>query len=166
MAKNPAAAQPDRVREEDYIPMDNSEQSLAVPNMEGYVLFWPLDRPGRIGRLLRLGWEFVSPDEISAQNFKTISGNVNESGSTDMGTRISVHGTEGEGGQSIRHYLMKLKQEVWIEKYEQPREAQSDRIAAAIKGRRFGIEREQGNDASMRYAPRVGSRQTLFDKKR
>lgn len=163
---NPSSAAATAVRDEDFINMSASERMLEVPPIEGYVLYWFADRPGRIGRKLAEGWEFVEQDEIRVPNFKTIAGTVAESGSTDLGTRVSVHGYEGDNGQSVRLYLLKIKRELWTKRVDDPREARSEQIASAMKGRRIGLEREQGEDAQRRYIPRVTGRTTLFDKKR
>lgn len=163
---NPSSDAAKSVRDDDFMPMSGSERMLEVPPIEGYVLYWFADRPGRIGRKLAEGWEFVSPDEVRVPNFKTISGTVAESGSTDLGTRISVHGYEGDNGQSVRLYLLKIKRELWARRVDEPREMRSEQIAAAMKGRRIGLEHEAAGDAARRYAPQVSGRTTLFDKKR
>ncbi|MHB8413926.1 MAG: hypothetical protein ACYDB1_00830 [Acidiferrobacteraceae bacterium] len=165
MARNPSVEAPERSVASDYLPMGGPTRQLELPEIEGYVTYWFADRPGRIDWALTRGWEFVSKDEVDIGNFRTIGGSVEDSGSTDLGSRISVHGYEGSDGKSVRLYAMKVKHELWS-KLESYREEQSERIAAAVKGHRIGVERETQGDASKRYSPRVGGKTTLFDKKR
>jgi len=113
--------------------------------------------------MLRQGWEFVSPDEVDIPNFKTIAGDVAESGNQDLGSRISVYGYTDVGGRVVNQYLMKVKKELW-DQLEESREQQSDRILSALQGSRVGAEQERGDDAQRRYQPKQGN--TIFQKKR
>lgn len=160
---NPSVEAPTAARAEEFIPMDGMERQLASPEMPGYVTYWPMDRPGRIVRLLRQGWTFVTKSEIDFQTFKTIAGDVTRDGSQDLGDRICVYGGTDPRGVAINQYLMKIPVELW-KRYEQAREMQSDRVVSALKKRSIGSEREVGEDAQHRYGPRTGN--TLFDKKR
>jgi len=165
MAHNPSVESPKRAHEDEFLPMGGSVRQLELPEIEGYVTYWFIDRPGRINWALTRGWEFVSKDEVDMSNFRTIGGSVEDSGSTDLGDHLSVHGYEGANGHSVRQYAMKVKKELWA-KLEEYREAQSERIAASVKGHRIGSERESQGDAAKRYSPSIRGKTTLFDKKR
>ena len=160
---NPTVDQPKAAASADLIPMGMSELQLAVPEIPGYVLYWPCDRPGRIPRMLRQGWEFVEHSEVDVPNFKTISGNVSDSGNADLGDRVCVFGYTDVGGRAVMQYLMKIKRERW-EELDEWREQQSDRVVGALKGSRIGVENEAAGDAAHRYQPKT--RNTIFDKKR
>lgn len=160
---NPTVEQPKTVKTADYIPMGQSELQLAVPEIPGYVLYWPCDRPGRIPRMLRQGWEFVLHSEVDIPNFKTVAGDVAASGNADLGERISVYGYTDAGGRAVNQYLMKIKKERWQE-LEDWREQQSDRVVQSLRSSQIGVEREAEGDAARRYIPK--QRNTIFDKKR
>ena len=158
---NPANQLAIGVTDETRVPMGTPQQQLAVPEIEGYVCHWFADRPGRIPRAARGGFEFVSPDEIKLNSF-TLAGNVEESGNTDLGNRVSILGGTDEGGRGMRLYLMKIKRE-WWERDAALREETSERIADTLRRGRTGAERETGGDAAMRYSRK--SNDNLFTRK-
>ena len=144
---NPANS---RVTEDNRIPMSLPQLMLQVPEIEGYVMHWFADRPGRISRALAAGYEFVQPDEVKINNFG-LAADLMESGNTDLGTRVSVHGGRGENGGSERLYLMKVRQE-WYDKDMTLREEASDKVVQALRQGLTGAEREKLGDAAKRYA--------------
>lgn len=160
---NPANEQLSKVTEESRIPMGMPQLMLEVPEIEGYVLHWFADRPGRIPKALRGGYEFVAPDEVML-NSTTLAGDVGVSGNTDLGSRVSVHAGTDEGGKGIRLYLMKLKHE-WWEKDAALREEVSERIAETMRGGRTGAEKESAMDAGLRYQ-RMAQKDNIFTRKK
>ena len=157
---NPANIQSLSVTDETRIPMSLPQLMLQVPDIEGYVLFWFADRPGRISRAVAAGYEFVQPEEVRINNFGLAS-DLTQTGNTDMGTRVSVHGGVSEQGGAERLYLMKIRQE-WYDKDMQLREEASDRQVQALRSGLTGSEREKMVDASKRYAKNTDN---LFTKK-
>lgn len=148
---NPANPQLQRVTAETRIPMGGPEQQLAVPDIEGYVLHWFLDSPGRIPRALAAGWEFVEHGELKLNN-RSLTSDPGGDGNSDMGTRVSVYGAPGErGGETRRLYLMKIKKE-WYEADMQARQKETDAVVDALKRGRVGIAEEVENDGSHRYS--------------
>jgi hypothetical protein len=118
---NPAnEGAPRRDRELNFDP----ERKLYIPEdvVPGYILYFFRGEPGRIAGAQRRGWEWVKQEEIDGYlpAFRVGSDFGKDSGSTDMGDRVSVPAQEGVGpsGQYLRLYLMKLKKEFWDEDME------------------------------------------------
>lgn len=146
---SPASPAPLRVESATRIPMTLPTLKLSVPDIPGYVLQWHIDHGGQIQRAQRAGWEFVEPSEIEVMNTGLGSDQALH-GSTDLGTRVSLHGSAGENGQSERLYLMKQKQQWW----DEDRKILADRnesVAAAIRGGSIGSEKDEASDRSTRY---------------
>lgn len=158
---NPANEAATRVTEESRVPMGLPQLQLEVPEIEGYVMHWFADRPGRVPRALRGGYEFVAPDEVQLNN-STLAGDTTVSGNTDLGSRVSVHAGTDERGNGIRLYLMKIKRE-WWEKDATLREETSERIADSLRGGRTGGEKDSAQDASLRYVKRT---ENIFTRKK
>lgn len=157
---NPANPKIRRVTDETRVPMSIPQLMLAVPEIEGYVMHWFADRPGRIGRALNGGYEFVSPDEVELANFG-LAEDILNSGNTDMGTRVSVFGGRNEQGGAERLYLMKIKKE-WYDKDMELREQNSDRVVQALRQGLTGADKEKMTDAAQRYAKNTDN---IFTKK-
>lgn len=148
--ENPANERRTTVDEDSRIPMSLPQLMLQVPEIEGYVMHWFADRPGRIPRAIQAGYEFVQPDEVKINNFGLAS-DLMQSGNTDLGTRVSVHGGTAENGGAERLYLMKVKKE-WYDKDMELREQNSDRVVDTLRQGLTGADRERMTDASKRYA--------------
>ena len=118
---------------------------MEVPEIPGYHLHWMMGNPGRIAQALRAGYTFVEADETTVVN-ADIAGGAFQSGSTDMGSRVSVLAAKeaGEDGKEQRLYLMKIPLEHW-EEDQKALESRSEQIAATIRG---GGELSQNNFGS------------------
>lgn len=158
---NPANEKEPRVTDATRVPMSLPNLMLQVPEIEGYVMHWFADRPGRIGRALQAGYVFVAPDEVQLNNFDLAS-DLNETGSTDLGTRVSVHGGIGELGRPERLYLMKIKRE-WYDKDMALREEATDKVVKALRHGTTGADRESLVNATKRYARNTDN---IFTKRR
>ena len=150
MEKANPSTDPLIITEDNRIPMSLPQLMLEVPEITGYVMHWFADRPGRISRALQAGYEFVDPDEVRINNFG-VAADLSQGGSSDLGTRISVHGGVAENGSSERLYLMKIKKE-WYDKDMALREEASDRTVSSLKQGTLGADREIMANASKRYA--------------
>lgn len=159
--ENPATERATRVTDENRVPMSLPHMMLQVPEIPGYEMHWFADRPGRISRALAAGYEYVDPAEVILNNFGLAS-DLTQTGNSDMGTRVSVHGGVSEQGGAERLYLMKIKKE-WYDKDMQVREEAADRQVQALKQGSTGSEREKMTDAAKRYAKNTDN---LFTKKR
>ena len=160
MSDNPANERSTSVNEDNRISMSLPQMMLEVPAIEGYVMHWFADRPGRISRAAAAGYEFVKPDEVRINNFG-LAADVLDSGNSDLGTRVSVHGGVGESGASERLYLMKVKKE-WYDKDMELREQHSDRVVKSLRQGQTGAEKDAMTDAAKRYAKNTDN---LFTKK-
>lgn len=143
---------------EGYIPMSAPVQRLQVPEIPGFKLHWFRGEPGRIARAQRAGYQFVHDDEVRVNNFD-LGGSKDNSGNTDLGTRVSIEAGEDDG----RLYLMKVPQELYD--YAQKllgREV--DSVVEALTSGRVGSENdEQDSDTANRY---VQQKRTKLFKKR
>ena len=111
---NPANEKQVSVIPENYIPMSAPVQRLQVPEKEGWVRYWFRGDYNRLARAQQAGYRFVQPDEVRVNNLD-VAGNPNESGNTDLGSRVSiVTGDEmGPDGQPNRLYLMEIPKELY-----------------------------------------------------
>ena len=156
---NPSNEAATRVTEENRIPMSLPHLKLSVPEIEGYVLHWFADRPGRISRARAAGYQFVGMEEVRLNNFGLAS-DLEQTGNTDLGTRVSVHGGEGERGGAERLYLMKIKTE-WYDKDMALREQAADKVVRTLRDGLTGAEKDAQKDAAQRY---VKNTDNLFTK--
>ena len=143
---------------EGYIPMSAPVQRLQVPEMPGFKLHWFRGEPGRIARAQRAGYKFVDETEVRVNNFD-LGGSKDNSGNTDLGTRVSIEAGEDDG----RLYLMKVPQELYD--YAQKllgREV--DSVVDALTSGKVGSENdEEASDTANRY---VQKKRTKLFKKR
>jgi hypothetical protein len=132
--ENPANTLETSKIERTRIPMSLPIQKLAVPPIPGYHLHWMRGDAARVQQALRAGYEFVNQDEVDVTN-TNLADNAETSGSTDMGSRVSiVAGSEIDaGGQPERLFLMKLRQEYW-EEDQAVLENRNEEVAAALRG--------------------------------
>ena len=141
-----------------YIPMSAPVQRLQVPEMPGWKLHWFRGEPGRIARAQRAGYRFVEENEVRVNNFD-LGGSKDNSGNTDLGTRVSIEAGEDDG----RLYLMKVPQELYD--YAQKllgREV--DSVVEALTSGKVGSENdEEDSDTANRYVQR--KRTKLFKKR-
>lgn len=162
---NPANAPQKRITEANRIPMTLPQTRLAVPEIPGHYLYWFLGQ--NVPRAQRAGYEFVDEGEVELNN-SGIGDDTSRSGSTDLGSRVSV----GAGGlidgttEPQRLYLMKIRQE-WRDKDVQALEAVNEQIAAALRGGHTppgatGAPGETSQDKLQRY---LKAGQDLFIKK-
>ena len=134
-------------------PMSGGQLRLQVPEREGYHRHWIRGTAERIQRAQQAGYTFVDRNDVNINNFD-IAGDQEDSGNTDLGTRVSVASGDMDDrtGQPINLFLMECP----IEFYEASRaadEAKVDQIAAALSGQNFGHgdSGETLEDKSNRY---------------
>jgi hypothetical protein len=142
------------VAERTRIPMSVPVAKLAVPEIPGYHLHWFNGTPERLMRAQTGGYEFVDMLEVQL-NQRTLGSDTAQDGNTDMGTRVSVvAGDElDRQNQPMRLYLMKIKEEWWLED-QRALEAEGsrlDNVRKSLLGGMIGAEKESGEDRSLRY---------------
>lgn len=163
--ENPADTPVARRRDTNFDP----ERKLHIPEnaIPGYVLYFFRGEPGRISGALRKGWEWVTPEEVTEFVANTGVGvDPLNSGTADMGGRVSVPAQEGVGpdGQYLRLYLMKLKKEFWDEDMEKYLKNRIEPIVDAFASGMVGVENEISADRSKRYVKK-GQLPEMFRRK-
>ena len=148
---NPGSSAQPVAAERKRIPMSVPVQRLEVPDIPGYHLHWFLSTPERLQRAIDGGYEFTEEREVKINNV-SLGGDSAISGSTDMGSRVSVvSGQEvGKDGQPTRLVLMKIKQEWWDED-QIAVEARNTKVRDALLGGMIGAENDRPGDAQHRY---------------
>lgn len=144
----PANAPDRRVSEATRVPMDLPNQKLAAPNLPGFFLYWHLGK--NVRNALRAGYTHVEDWELEVEQ-KGVANAAADSGTTDMGTRVSLAagGTvSDEDATPERLYLMKLPLE-WREKDEAAKAKTNESIAQAIRAGSVGSETDP--DRNKRY---------------
>lgn len=158
-ASNPSTPRETRVTEATRIPMSIPNQKLAVPEIPNWYLYW--FRTDNVDRALRAGYVFVEQDEVEVAN-SAVADTLSQSGSTDMGTRVSIAAGAASfdaKGQSERLYLMKLPME-WHLKDMEARDEANERVARQLRGGIVGAENDP--DKGRRY---MKAGQDLFFRK-
>jgi len=170
--QNPAASLDKTAAERKRIPLSVPQRKLEVQDIPGYHLRWIRGTAQRLAQAERAGYDYVSPEEVQL-NDTLLGGDGSRTGSTDMGSRVSVvEGGETDGsGNAIRLYLMKQKQEHFLEDQEVAQK-RNDSVADALtagyaQGRVGGrAEGETMEDLASRYVDQKRSRvPELFRKK-
>jgi len=112
-APNPANLPPPQAAREAApfrrIPVSSAKRKLEAPDIPGYNLYWFLER--NVNAALQGGYVFVTPEETQL-NQHGLANSQSLSGNTDLGSRVSIATTGGEGAERL--YLMKIKLE-WFQ---------------------------------------------------
>lgn len=146
LAANPSArvGDPEPIRRR--IPLSVPRRKLEVQEIPGFVQYWCLESD--IPAFLEAGYDFVSSDEVSL-NQQGQANSADESGNTDLGSRVSVLGNKAnEQGKPERLVLMKIREEWW----QEDRKILDDRNAAVVNAI-FGPGQipTEGGDHSQSY---------------
>jgi hypothetical protein len=145
---SPANALAKRVASATRVPMSVPNLKLAVPEVPGFYLYW--HRGKDIPSAIRAGYQFVDDDEVDVEQHN-VANAMNTSGSSDMGTRISIPagGTVEDGNpEPERLYLMKLPNE-FREADERARAQVNENVAIALRSGTVGAAGDI--DAAKRY---------------
>lgn len=150
--QNPANETKVSVIPDNYIPMSAPVQRLQVPQKEGFRRYWFRGDYNRLQRAQQAGYRFVDQSEVRVNNFD-VGGSSTNSGSTDMGTRVSVlTGDEaGADGQPNRLYLMEIPEELY-EHGQKLLQERNDSVAQALSSGLIGSDDESFADKKTRYA--------------
>lgn len=121
------------------IPMSVPFRKLEAPEIPGYHTHWARDSD--IPRFVQAWYEFVAPEDFPGGqlvlNQKNPAMDTEMSGNTDLGNRISVAAGRGSNGQPERLYLMKLKEEYWLEDREKIDTRNAAMLGQIFKGERI-----------------------------
>lgn len=166
---NPAAKREGRMQNR--IPLSVPQRKLETPEIPGFHLRWFRGTTQRINQALQAGFTFVEPEEIQLNNL-ALGGDAKKDGNSDMGNRVSViEGSDVEGGQAVRMYLMKQPMEYKLQD-DAILQQRNDSIAEALtanfaEGRiAAGAQGENADDINARYVDKSRSKiPALFKKK-
>jgi len=161
---NPANAEAkpkhDRIR----IPMSTPTRSMEVPEIPGYHCHWIKEE--NVPRAIQAWYEFVQDHEVPV-NQRSVGTDKNITGNTDMGTNISlITGTNGK-----RSYLMKLKEELWLEDRKKLDALNAGKLQAIFRGETILSQDPEGKgsgNTAHRYVDpdRTYHRPALFNRAR
>lgn len=148
------------VAERKRIPMSVPRTKLSVQEIPGYHLHWIMGTPDRLMQAEQAGYKFVEKIEVSLSNH-TLGSKLTTDGNTDMGSRVShVAGTEvSSDGQAVRLYLMKIKEEWWLED-QKALEADGSRLETVRKSLLGGLIGAEGQSATDRQQIYVDPKRT------
>lgn len=137
-----------------YKPMSQVTLKLEVPERDGFHRHWFRGTPGRIAQALQAGYVHVDQKDVQVNNFD-LGGDSNDSGTTDLGTRVSVISGEDVDpttGQPGRMYLMECPDHLY--EYSQRILADiNEGVAEGLRGGKIGLNQngETQTDAQNRY---------------
>lgn len=150
----------------DFRPMNSPTLRLSVPEKAGYHRHWFRGTKERIARAQQAGYRFVDEKDTKVNN-RDLAGASEESGNSDMGSRVSVVSGDdfSEGGQPSRLYLMECPEHLY-RKSQEVIEERNDSVADALRGGILGAGASGENSADMknRYV-QAGGDTSLFTPK-
>jgi len=163
---NPASRLAATAAERKRVPMSVPVQKLEVADIPGYHLHWFLGTAERLTRAIDAGYEYVDERESLVNNV-SLGGDSALSGSTDMGSRVSiVAGQEvGKDGQPVRLILMKIRQD-WWEDDQKLIEARNTQVRDALMGGMLGAENDARGDTQHRYVDKARTQIPDFFKRK
>ena len=160
---NPANATPHAKGDRKRIPMSVPRRKFEVPDIPGYHLHWI--KESNIPRALAAFYEFVDYNEVPT-NQLNVGMDTDSSGSTDLGSRISLVSGTANDGRPERSYLMKLKEEYWLQDRELIDGREAERLGQIFRGEKIiGSEKDNAVDQGTRYVDRERTK-ALFNRPR
>jgi len=137
-----------------YKPMSATVLKLEVPERDGFHRHWFRGTAGRLSQAQQAGYTFVEQKDVHVNNFD-LGGDATDSGSTDLGSRVSVISGEDADpatGQPGRMYLMECPEHLYEYSHNILAE-RNESIASALRGGRLGTgsNGETQTDANNRY---------------
>lgn len=134
----------ERKAEKKRIPMSAPRQKMQVPDMPGFHLHWFNDEGGRLEQAEAGGYEFVYAKEVELNRVGATPAN------SDLGSKVSMVVGTSQHSQPMRAYLMKIKQEWFLEDHKILDE-RNDLTDQAIRAGKIGLENEDRGDRNRRY---------------
>ena len=134
------------------VPMSVPMRRLEVPELPGYHQHFI--KESNVPRALAAYYEFVDQDEHPGfmLNQRNPGISMDLSGSTDLGNRISFVAGIGGDGKPERLFLMKLKEEYWLEDRAKIDARHAGMLGGIFRGETIlGSEKDKDRDKDMRY---------------
>lgn len=147
-AKNPANRGPVR-GERKRIPLSAPRRRLEAPEIEGYHTHWFLE--GNIPAALQAWYEFVDQAEADLNEMR-IGADAAASGSSDLGSQVSVtYGTDVKG-EPQRLILMKISKDLYLQDRRELAGRNASMLESIFRGEKILTESgEKGEDQGSRY---------------
>lgn len=141
------------------IPLSVPRRKLEADPLPGYVLYW--FKESNIPLALQAGYEFVDSKEVKLNQVNE-AGSSDDSGNTDLGSRVSVIGDKiGERGVPERAVLMKIREEWWREDREILDNENARVIQSIFGGQILGADRGGHEQSYVNTAIAQGSGRLL-----
>lgn len=150
---NPATGAAERRSRPARRSLSTPRQKLETPSIPGWHCHW--FKEDNVPVAMEAYYEFVDKGEVRLNQLNVSLGG--ESNGTDLGSRVSLIADKTESGTPVRAYLMKIKEEYWLED-QKDLEGRNMQIMSAI----FGDEAQVGIGGSTK--PREAL--TYIDKER
>lgn len=125
---NPAVAPAERKRPPRR-PMSTARQRLQTPEIPGWHCHWFKEE--NVPLAIDAYYEFVDKGEVSMNQLNVSLDGASQG--TDLGSRVSLIADKTESGSPVRAYLMKIKEEYWLED-QRDLEARNSQIMQSIFG--------------------------------
>jgi len=146
------------------IPMSVPSRKLEVPEIPGYHLHWV--KESNIGRALAAAYEFVDYNEVPV-NQRNVGMDTTITGNQDLGSRISLAAGIGANGATEHLFLMKLKEDYWLEDRKQIDSRNAQLLSGIFQGEQImGSDQDQSGDQGTRYVDRERTKTSLFQRRR
>ena len=131
----PESTKVERPRERKKGVFNGTQGKLQVGStVPGYHLHIFNDTPGRITAAQENGYEFVHPSEVGGTMENVTSRN------TDLGDKVRFLVGAGEKGEPMYAYLMKIKEEWWLEDQAELQKKNDKTDAAIRSGKTPGVD--------------------------
>lgn len=161
---NPANSEAKPKSERIRIPMSVPVRALETPEIPGYHTHW--FKETNIPRAKQAWYEFVAWDEVPV-NQRNVGTDKSITGNTDLGSYISI----ADRGSPERLYLMKLKEELWLDDRKKIDERNAAILGGIFRGEVIvdsGPEGETKGSKDHRYVDpdRTYERRALFARRR
>lgn len=92
-------------------PMSTARQRFQTPEIPGWHCHW--FKEDNVPLAIDAYYEFVDRVEVNMNQLNVSLGGASQG--TDLGTRVSLIADKTESGSPVRAYLMKIREEYWLE---------------------------------------------------
>lgn len=145
---NPANSLPEKGRRK-RIPLSTPRRRLETPDIEGYHTHWFLEQ--NIPAALQAWYEFVDQKETELNEMR-VGADASASGSSDLGSQVSLTYGMDPKGEPQRLILMKIKLDYYLEDQREVAGRNAGMLESIFRGEKILTESgEKGEDQTSRY---------------
>lgn len=148
------------------VPMSVAMRKLEVPEIPGFHTHWI--KESNIPRALAAYYTFVEDHEVPI-NQRNPGMSTDQSGNTDLGSRVSIAAGIGADSKPERLYLMKLEEQYWLEDRAKIDDRNASMMGQIFRGEKILDKDEVSKDVKdNRYVDmeRTRERRALFSRPR